>query len=203
MLGEKVRFVTMTVGEKVYHNVLFFMNVDRDISMAIKTADQSFESQGPDFRESLTRLFEKLPEQSKITMVDEIAISSFRQTLNVQSTISLRYSEDAESDVLHYVLVTDYKGKEISVECEEDFSIPLQKIKNIINAEFHICAYCQLSDFKSDGGEELRHGWYCFRNVDEDLSIPWFERMEGFEKAIPNVDAFHWCPQFCQSTRRL
>ena len=203
MLGEKVRFVTVAMNGQVYSKILLFMSFVDEYVMAMKIAGQHFESQGYDYRECLIRLLEKLPDPSQITMFDEIATANCGQTIMIQNTVSLWYSASAEAHILHYVLTTHHKGREISAECYEDFSIALQKLKDAVQEELHICAYCQQSDFMSDGSEELRHGWYCFRNVNEDRSLPWFQRIEDFEKAIPNVDALHWCPKFCKSERSL
>lgn len=203
MLGEKVRFVTVVMNGQTYSNILLFMSFADEYIMAMNVAGQSLESQGYDYRECMTHLLSKLPDQSQITMFDEIATENCGQTINLRNTVSLRYSASAGAHILYYVLTTHHQGKEISAECYEDFSIALQKLKDAVQEEFHICAYCRQSDFMSDGAEELRHGWYCFRNVHADRSIPWFQRIEDFEKAIPNVDALHWCPKFCNSAERL
>ncbi|RJE83576.1 hypothetical protein D3P07_24805 [Paenibacillus sp. 1011MAR3C5] len=118
--------------------------------------------------------------------------------------ISVVYDHSDEEYYLKFHLSTRApSGKTICESSgQEDFTIPLQLLKNQMKAEYNICAFCENADFMSTGNEDLRYGWYCLRELSErEKDIPWFKRVEEFHNAIPYVNAFHWCPQFKRSDR--
>lgn len=145
------------------------------------------------------------PEYKQLMLINQIFIKTGKQKLElleITETVSLKLDVSAEEDVLHFALNCSYGGKEYAAEASEDFSIALQQLKENLPVEFQICGFCVFSDFKSDGSEDLRHGWYCFRENEEiDLDIPWFQREDSFNEAIPFINAFYWCPHFQYSAK--
>ncbi|WP_068777311.1 hypothetical protein [Paenibacillus sp. FJAT-26967] len=163
--------------------------------LAINT--QIFCFEGIDYCDCMTKLLKKT--NSTLLLEDALFIRTNQASLEkiiIEEKLFLS-TDDLGEETLSFSLGCNYKGIHYNTAAVNDFSIALQDLRNQLQVEFHICAYCLRSDFKSDGGEDLRHSWFCFREVRElNPNKPWFQREDEFDEAIPNVDAFYWCPAF-------
>ncbi|OXM87391.1 hypothetical protein [Paenibacillus rigui] len=190
------------VGSKLFVN---FRN-DSTVYLSLTSGTLSYECQESNYLESLATILSQLPEGYKMKHQNRVAVTSGKgnQLVDITEFVSLTYLSSVDDKVLKFELRCLFDGNMYSVDSTEDFSIALQKLKNKMNVDFNICAFCENGDFMSTGGEDLRHGWYCLREViPRKRLLPWFEREDEFKKAIPNLSAFHWCPKFSLSDKEF
>jgi len=148
---------------------------------------------------ALDELLKQLPQNTALLIGHEVTVTQGFNTklLHVNETVELEYNTNFDYWSLKFTLSCQQGDNTIRVSSYEDFGIVYRMLKDKLSGQIETCAYCSKSDFKSDGGEDLRHGWYCFReNSDLDMSNPWYERLDEFDHAIPNISAFYWCPSF-------
>lgn len=209
MKNEKLLFPLLTVGLKpeqailsVNYDVDFFMNLVRGSGETYRICRGGFGS-------CISDLLNEISGDSQLIFENKVFVKGRDGKLKVLVLIETiknvpeQYSDDI---TVEYRLECNFEEKkEIdTISNEGDFSIALQKLIDLLDIEMHVCAFCQFADFKSTGGEDLRHGWYCFREIGKvDFDVPWFMREDQFENAIPNVDALYWCPKFQYRTKKL
>lgn len=163
------------------------------------------ESEGVNYTQSLLELMTRLPKECRLKFLNSFQISD-RDTIEivtVEESIMVR-QYDTDEPQLRFKLVCEYRGKTFEAEAVEDFSIALQALQDKMDVSFNICAFCSNADFRSTGGEDLRQGWYCLRDVlDRHPDLPWFQREDEFQEAYSNVNAFHWCPSYVKAVDRM
>ena len=165
-----------------------------------------FESKEATYVQSLLDLMTKLPDGYQLKFLDSVQIKNDNsiEIITVDEYIADTRQYDPDEPQLKFRLVCEYRGKTFEAEAVEDFSIALQALQDKMDVSFNICAFCSNADFRSTGGEDLRQGWYCLRDVlNRNPEIPWFQRDEEFQKAYPNVNAFHWCPSYVKAVDRM
>lgn len=204
MRKEELRAVTIRARGQDEHCRLFILFDNNKCKLILNYGGHLFESNSQGFTLALEHLLEQLPEGAKITFVHDIFIKKGlkEEFLTIKEEVGLEYVPGSHTLLIKFDLFTNYEDRLINVSSYEDFGIAFSKLKDELTVKIETCAYCLNGDFKSDGGEDLRHGWYCFRDIkDIDLSEPWFDRLEQFEIAIPNMSAFYWCPAFTHKNK--
>lgn len=164
------------------------------------------ESEESNYVQSLLVLMTKLPEGYRLKFSNSFQIENMDaiEVIKVEELVSVTFDYDPDEPQLRYNLLCHYGGKTFTSESVEDFSIALQALQTKMDINFSICAFCSNADFRSTGGEDLRHGWYCLRDVENRKpELAWFQREEEFQQAYPNVNAFHWCPSYAKAVDRL
>lgn len=172
---------------------------DFQVYMTLVTSSLFLESHEYSFMECLISILEKLPEGCKLKLQNKVHVMQDKQLeiLQIEEFVSLAKVQSSEDNQIHFLLQCNYNGVSFEADGIEDFSIALTRLQKKMDVKFFTCFFCENAEFKSVGGEDLRHGWYCLREIrDKKLGLPWHERVDEFEKAIPNVSAFHWCPKF-------
>lgn len=210
MTNEKLLFPQLQIDNKVTPVRLFISYNDGFFMTLIDDSGGTYESGCGGFGPTLSELLLKLSPSCQ-------PLSEHHVCIRMEHSISIK-RHDGHSEILtlkeciqnvpelfmdeytiQYTLtcLSEDKREIRTVSVEGDFVHALQKIVDQLDIELHTCAYCQYADFKSMGGEDLRHGWLCFREVGPiDFDIPWFMREDQFDQAIQNVDALYWCPAF-------
>lgn len=104
---------------------------------------------------------------------------------------------DSSSQTVRFRLEAEVHGRNITAEADE-FDIAMDQFVASIPGQLHVCFNCGLADYMSYGGEDLRHGWHCFRDLGVDPSAweQWWDHEDEYERAVQRVSAFHWCPSF-------
>ncbi len=165
-----------------------------------------FESNEATYVQSLLELITKLPEGYQLKFLNSVQCTNDNsiEILTVEEYIAVTRQYDPDEPQLKFRLVCDYRGIVFEVEAIEDFSIALQALQDKMDISFNICAFCSNGDFRSTGGEDLRQGWYCLRDVsNRHPDLPWFQREDEFQEAYSNVNAFHWCPSYAKAVDRM
>ncbi|WP_240421801.1 hypothetical protein [Paenibacillus periandrae] len=207
-MSEHLSFIELMDNNNTVVDSKLFVNFRNYSTVYLSlTADTLFyESQENTYLEALATIFRQLPEGYKVKLQNRVAVTSGKGNhfIDITELVSLTYLASADDSVLRFEIQCLFNDTQYSAEATEDFSIALQKLKNKMNVNFNICAFCENGDFMSTGGEDLRHGWYCLREVmPRERLLPWFEREDEFKKAIPNLSAFHWCPKFSLSDKEF
>lgn len=165
-----------------------------------------FESESGTYVQSLLELMTNFPEGYLLKFLNSVQTTNgnFKEIVTVEEYIGVTRQYDLYEPQLKIKLVCEYSGKTFEVNAVEDFSIALQALQDKMDVSFNICAFCSNADFRSTGGEDLRQGWYCLRDVlNRHPDLPWFQREVEFQKAYPNVNAFHWCPSYIKAVDRM
>ncbi|GED61017.1 hypothetical protein ABER61_22500 [Brevibacillus formosus] len=165
-----------------------------------------FESDEATYVQSLLELITKLPEGYQLKFLNSVQSTNGNsvEILTVEEYTSVTRQYDPDEPQLKYRLVCNYRGITFEAEAIEDFSIALQALQDKMDVSFNICAFCSNGDFRSTGGEDLRQGWYCLRDVlNRQPDLPWFQREQEFQEAYSNVNAFHWCPCYVKAVDRM
>lgn len=201
---EKVIFISLVDENDNICETKFYVlfNGEKSCYTALSKDSNVITYQGTSYTECLLETMKQLPKQSKIKSFNRVHISNSNKEdiTTIKEEISLVWLDSIEDYHLKFELECSFNGTVYKALAFEDFSIALQKLKNLMQVDMNICAYCKHGDFRSDGLEDLRHGWYCFREF-EKSDLPWFQREEEFRRAIPNLDAFHWCPMHNKDSR--
>lgn len=163
------------------------------------------ESEGVTYVQCLLELMTRLPEEYQLKFLNNFQITDTDTIEIIMVEESITVSQyDPEEPQLKFKLVCEYRGKTFEAEAVEDFSIALQALQDKMDVSFNICAFCSNADFRSTGGEDLRQGWYCLRDVlNRHPDLPWFQREDEFQEAYSNVNAFHWCPSYVKAEDRM
>lgn len=163
------------------------------------------ESEGVNYAQCLLELMTRLPEEYQLKFLNSFQITDTDTIEIITVEESIMVSQyDPDEPQLRFKLVCEYKGKAFEAEAVEDFSIALQVLQDKMDVSFNICAFCSNADFRSTGGEDLRQGWYCLRDVlNRHPDLPWFQREDEFQEAYSNVNAFHWCPSYVKAVDRM
>ena len=144
---------------------------------------------------ALEKLLLQLPPKTRITFKHDIFLDHGEIKL-INEIVETSYIENSGETLIKFTLCVSDE-EEICVTGYDDFGIALKALNLKLNRSIETCAYCSKSDFMSNGGEDVRHGWFCFRDViDVDMTKPWYERIDKYEKANPNMSSFYWCPEF-------
>lgn len=207
-MEEKAQLIKLIDLEGKVQEVKFYVHFrkSQNVYMSLLSHNMFVECNDYNYTECLVEILKKLPVgyslkfQSKVNVINNE--SSF-ETIVIDEYASLINPEQNEEYWhVNYHLRSTHKGVDYEANATEDYYYALKNLKRDMNLGFSICFYCENADFKSDGSEDLRHGWYCLRELnDRKKDIPWFQREEEFEKAISNVDALHWCPMFREVIR--
>ncbi|MBG9799108.1 hypothetical protein O0555_18075 [Brevibacillus laterosporus] len=164
------------------------------------------ESNEVTYVQSLLELITKLPEGYELKFLNIVQSTNGNsiEILTIEEYIAVTRQYDPDEPQLKFRLVCDYRGITFEAEAIEDFSIALQALQDKMDVSFNICAFCSNGDFRSTGGEDLRHGWYCLRDVlNRHPDLPWFQREKEFQEAYSSVNAFHWCPSYVKAVDRM
>ncbi len=148
---------------------------------------------------ALEKLLKEFPINTEIQIVNKLGVinKGKREYIEINETVRLSFDPYQNDYSIEFILSCIFDEQHLITSSFDDFGIALSNLVKKINLPIESCAYCLNGNFKSDGSEDLRHGWYCFRDVEDvNLQIPWYERIELFEKAAPNLSAFYWCPSF-------
>lgn len=168
--------------------------------LVLSSTLKEIEVRGCDYTSAIKLLLMELPLESQLLIQHSILYDeeSKKGILKVEEYVQIKRHEIIEDIVVYYTLsCVDINNIPVSESIDEDFSIVFSKLNERLNLRLHVCANCQFSDFKSDGNEDLRHGWYCFRKFnDYRKDKVWYERLDAFDKAAPNINALYWCPKF-------
>ncbi|GIO04049.1 hypothetical protein J31TS6_00770 [Brevibacillus reuszeri] len=207
-MNEKVVFTQLIDQEgRTQDTNLYVRFTENDtVNLTLIGRSVDIESEESNYVQSLLTLMTKLPEgfQLKFSHSFQIENMDGLEVINVEEFVSVTFDYDPDEPQLRYNLLCDYGRETFTSESTEDFSIALQALQTKMDINFSICAFCSNADFRSTGGEDLRHGWYCLRDVENRKpELPWFQREEEFQKAYPNVSAFHWCPRYAKAVNRL
>jgi hypothetical protein len=85
------------------------------------------------------------------------------------------------------------------------FDFAFGRLLDQLPGKMQVCATCALGSFQSGGGEDLLHGWYCFRDLGVDPSKwdRWWEHGAEYDAARQDVSALHWCPSYHERSKRM
>ncbi|MEJ8548087.1 hypothetical protein [Brevibacillus borstelensis] len=164
------------------------------------------ESEAGTYVQSLLELMTNLPESYSLKFLNSVQTTNGNsiEIVTVEEYIVVTRQYDPDEPQLKFKLVCEYRGKTFEANAVEDFSIALQALQDKMDVSFNICAYCSNADFRSTGGEDLRQGWFCLRDVsNRHPDLPWFQREDEFQEAYSNVNAFHWCPSYIKAVNRM
>ncbi|NOJ74154.1 hypothetical protein [Paenibacillus alvei] len=198
-MKEYINFVEIKQEERIYQCKLFVQFIDSNCRIILDYNNSMIEGGGDSYTNALESLLGNFQHSTEIRFENYIAVTEgkSKNILKIEEVVKLTdvpYENDLQ---LEFVLKSNFKDRVITTTSFHDFSIAIGKLVREMNLACESCAYCYYGDFKSDGGEDLRHGWYCFREIQGiNMEVPWFDRIEYFSQAIPNIDAFHWCPSF-------
>lgn len=158
--------------------------------------NDGYSVEAPTYSLALEELLKLQPKDTIISIEHTIFVNfkTVKEPIKLNETVKLEDTPFSQDKVIKFeILFEDDK----SVYAYEDFGIAFKKLSAALQGRIETCAFCSNGDFKSDGGEDLRHGWYCFREVDDvDMRKAWYERLEYFQQAIPGMSAFYWCPKY-------
>ncbi|MBA9088813.1 hypothetical protein FHR92_005348 [Fontibacillus solani] len=205
-MQESLRMVFVSTDMKISKCRLsiFFRG---DCCKLVLDSHKQFIVESSNYSSAMEELLIQLPKNTSITMEHEVVLvqNDSRVIIQLAETVELEYIPRYDSKVVKFTLCHQRGGKQqVCVSSYEDFGIVLGMLDNELFGKFEICAYCSKGDFKSDGGEDLRHGWYCFRKVDNiDMDKSWYERLDEFDQAIPNMSVFYWCPKFTYKNKKF
>lgn len=147
------------------------------------------------YNTALEKLLLQLPPKTKIIFKHDIFLDH-GEIILINEIIEMSYIENSGETLIKFTLCVPDE-EELCVTGYDDFGIALKALNLKLNRNIETCVYCSKSDFMSNGGEDLRHGWFCFRDVTNvDMSKPWYDRIDKFDQAYPNMSAFYWCPEF-------
>ena len=158
------------------------------------------------YSRSLEALLRELPSGSTLHLNNKIVINKngFCHVMEISEKVKLSFVPYENDDLIEFILGCTFENQGLIAACFDDFGIAFSNLVKQIGLPVETCAYCHNGDFKSDGGEDLRHGWYCFRDVENaNMQLPWVERLKMFSKATPNLSAFFWCPGFQYQNKEL
>ncbi|WP_143014400.1 MULTISPECIES: hypothetical protein [unclassified Paenibacillus] len=207
-MSEYLFFVKMTEENNtcVHSKLYVHFREDGKVFLSLTSDTANVEVVGRNYVDALISLLNNLKEGSIIIFNHTVTASTgdSLEFIEITETVNLSYLPSIDDKMIHFELNCTINNQFFSASAPEDFSIALQKLKNKTNLEFQICAFCNNSDFQSTGGEDLRFGWSCLRNLHQrELSLPWYERVHEFEKSTPNLSAIHWCPSFKESDKEF
>lgn len=138
----------------------------------------------------------------KKSLIDEVISQEFyeQQLVRIKEASKV-YKENEEKKTkfqeIQFELTCTYKGNNYQSVGHGDFRIALYDlIKNLDGPVLKTCPCCRFSDHMRYGDEDLRHGWFCFRDLNTDFSLVWYKREDDFERAIRSLSAFHCCDSF-------
>lgn len=199
----KEGFYMVQLADETQNQVLgrlyyLILNED-DISVTLSTNQFELQASGYNFTVSLLELLRKLPHHSKICIThDLIAKQNDSVTLlKLEENISLVFLESIQDYSVQFNLACSIDGITYQSQSIEDFSIAMAELNRKINVNLQMCFNCKFADFKSNGCEDLRLGWYCLRDIGIGNNKKWFEVEDNFGQALPGMSAFYWCPKFC------
>lgn len=111
---------------------------------------------------------------------------------------------DSALHSVRFRLEAEVNGKNTVSEADE-FDIAMTQLTATLPGQLHVCFTCSLADYISYGGEDLRHGWHCFRDlgVNPALWDQWWDHEDEYRLAMQGVSALHWCPSFRKRGRTI
>ncbi|MDZ7380104.1 MAG: hypothetical protein ONB06_12260 [candidate division KSB1 bacterium] len=145
-------------------------------------------------------LLPQLPTQARLMMSHVLALKREKQLdfISIEEVVWIEREEEHEWSQPHFLLRCDLQGRCYEASGVEDFDEVLRQLAAQLPGQLQVCHFCHFADFQPIGGEDLRHGWRCFRDVPPEKWESyrrWFPA-DVYERAIKQVDAFHWCPSF-------
>ncbi|MFM1652560.1 hypothetical protein ACI7RC_10730 [Brevibacillus sp. B_LB10_24] len=164
------------------------------------------ESEAGTYVQGLLELMTNLPEGYSHKFLNSVQITNGNsiEIVTIEEYVLVTRQYDPDEPQLKFKLVCEYRGNIFEADAVVDFSIALQALQDKMDISFNICANCSNADFRSTGGEDLRQGWFCLRDVSNRHSdLPWFQREDEFQEAYSNVNAFHWCPMYIKAVDRM
>lgn len=201
---EFTKYIKLQLGDESSECRLHVRLGGNQCRMSLESDKHSLTIEDYNYTHALISLLQNLSTDASLIFTNKIygRINGKRQVIEVNEQVKLYYLENDQEYILEFELSYDRNGERCVASSKEDFGIALMKVIRSFEFSLEICASCKNSDFKSDGGEDLRQGWYCFRELDHTrMNDPWYEREELFELAIPHKDAFYWCPAFTSSEK--
>jgi len=145
-------------------------------------------------------LLPQLPSQTRLMMSHVVALKQEKRLdfISIEEVVWSERDEEHEWFQPHFLLRCEVQGRCYEASGAEDFDEVFRQLAAQLPGQLQVCHFCHYADFQPIGGEDLRHGWRCFRDVPPEQWESyrrWFPA-EVYERAIKQVDAFHWCPSF-------
>ena len=197
-MSEYLRFIKIRDEKNSERDSKIYIYYENGYKFVLQDGHTEYLGEGDSYTQALSSLLEKMEYDTELVFINKVVVVQEKSKFVIEINECVRRAlEPFENQkLIEFKLSCNFNGITIATHAFEDFSISFYNLIKQIQGNVECCATCNQGDFKSDGAEDLRHGWFCFRDVDVSLQIPWFERLESFEVAVPNVDAFHWCPEF-------
>lgn len=142
----------------------------------------------------LVNILEKLPQNSVIKFTNNLQLQCDKKVhiIKLDELYTLHHTGLINIQLkCHHIDGTVYLHEGL-----DEFDTVFLELQQKMHCRFLVCMNCCQSNITSIS--DLRYGWYCFRDIkNQKRELPWFERNNEFQESISNVNALHWCPNYC------
>lgn len=200
MLSEYVVYIKLYIEENQSDCRMYVRFLNNGQCRVILSGENlELESIAENYSYALEQLLKKVPKNTEIKIINKLGVinKGEREFIEIEEVVKLCFVPYENDYSLEFTLSCIFDGQHFVTSSFDDFGIALSNLMKKINVLIEACAHCLFANFISDGSEDLRHGWYCFRDIeDANMQLPWYERIDQFKEASPNISAFYWCPSY-------